>query len=85
MKKFLEKSEDSFKKLWKDWKIYKMSREVSKNFDNITRNFEENFEKMKSKFWRNFLDKKCIKSKLVPSPPLPQTGFHFYAYQSQVI
>ncbi len=31
-------------------KIYKMSKEVLKNFENITRNFEENFEKTKSKF-----------------------------------
>ncbi len=58
MKKFLGKPEDSFQKLWKDRKIYKMSREVSKNFENITKNFEENFEKTKSKFWRNFLEKK---------------------------
>ncbi len=33
-----------------------MSGEVSKNFENIARNFEENFEKTKNKFWRNFLD-----------------------------
>ncbi len=31
-------------------KIYKMSGEVSKNYENITKNFEENFEKPKSKF-----------------------------------
>ncbi len=50
-------------------KIYKMSRKVSKNFENITKYFEENFEKMKSKFWRNFLDKKCIKSNLIRNSP----------------
>ncbi len=38
-----------------------MSREVSKNFENISKNFEESFEKMKNEFWRNFLEKKCIK------------------------
>ncbi len=31
-------------------KIYKMSGEFSKNFENIIRNFEEDFEKTKSKF-----------------------------------
>ncbi len=35
-------------------------KEVLKNFENITRNFQENFEKTKSKFWRNFLDKKNV-------------------------
>ncbi len=44
-----------------------MSREVSKNFENITRSCQENFEKMKSKVWRNFLDKK--KSKLKRNSP----------------
>ncbi len=39
-------------------KIYKMFGIVLKNFENITRNFEENFEKTKRKFWRNFLDQK---------------------------
>ncbi len=39
-------------------KIYELAGEVSKHFENITRNFEENFEKTKSKFWRNILDKK---------------------------
>ncbi len=46
-----------------------MSGEVSKNFENITRNFVENFEKTKSKFWWNFLDKKSIKSKLIQNSP----------------
>ncbi len=46
-----------------------MSGEVSKNFENIIRSCEENFEKMKSKFWRNFCIKKCIKSKLVCNFP----------------
>ncbi len=46
-------------------KIYKMSGEISKNFENIKRNFEENFEKTKNTFLRNFLDKKFIKSKLI--------------------
>ncbi len=31
-------------------KIYKMSGEVSKNFENIMMNFEENCEKAKSNF-----------------------------------
>ncbi len=35
-----------------------MSGEVSRNFENITKNFEENFEKVKNKSGRNFLDKK---------------------------
>ncbi len=35
----------------------------------ITRSLEENFEKTKSKFWRNFLDKKCIKFKLIRNAP----------------
>ncbi len=56
---YLENNEEIF------WEIggliYKMTVEVSKNFENITRNFEENFEKTKSKFWRNFCIKKCIK------------------------
>ncbi len=50
MKKFLGKSEDLFRNCEKIRKIYKMPREVSKNFENIMRNFEENFENMKSKF-----------------------------------
>ncbi len=66
MKKFLGKLDDSFEKISK---ICKMSGEVSKNFENITRNFEENFEKTKSKFWRNFLDKECMKSKLTHNSP----------------
>ncbi len=41
-----------------------MSWEVSKNFENITRNSEENVEKTKSKFWR-----KCIKCKLIRNSP----------------
>ncbi len=49
MKKFLVKK-DFFRNWEKIMKIYKMSVEVSKNFENIKRNFEENFEKMKSKF-----------------------------------
>ncbi len=48
---------------------FMMFEEVLKNFENITRNFEENFEKIKSKFWRNFLDKKGIKSKLIRNSP----------------
>ncbi len=48
-----------------------MSREVSKNFENITRNFEENFEKTKS-------NKKCIKSTFIRHSPLcVKQGFTF--------
>ncbi len=43
MKKFLRKSEDSFRNCKKIRTIYKMSGEVSKNFETIMRNFEENF------------------------------------------
>ncbi len=51
-------------------KIYNMPGEVLKNFENITRNFEENFEKKKkSKFWKIFWIKKCIKSKLIGNSP----------------
>ncbi len=35
-----------------------MSGEVLKNFENITKNFKEDFEKRESKFRRNFQDKK---------------------------
>ncbi len=48
-----------------------MSEEVSKNFLNITRNFEGNFEKMKSNFEEIFWIKKCIKSKLIRNSPFP--------------
>ncbi len=37
-----------------------MFGEVLKNFENITRNFEENFEKTKSKFWKNSLNENSI-------------------------
>ncbi len=47
-----------------------MFKEVSRNFENISRNFEENFENIKSKFWRNFLDKKYMKSKLMRNSPI---------------
>ncbi len=44
---------------------HKMSGEVLINFENITRNFEENFEKRKVNFEEMFWIIKCIKSKLV--------------------
>ncbi len=50
MKKFWGNQNILFRNCEKIRKIYKMSGEVSKNFLNITRNFEENFEKTKSKF-----------------------------------
>ncbi len=47
-----------------------MSGEVSKNFENITRNFEENFEKNKVKFEETFWIKECIKSRLLLNSPI---------------
>ncbi len=46
-----------------------MSGEVSKNFENIMRNSEENFEKLKVNFKEIFRIKKCIKSKLIRNSP----------------
>ncbi len=46
-----------------------MSGEVSKIFENITRNFEEIKKKQKLNF-EIFWIKKCFKSKLLRNPPL---------------
>ncbi len=43
---------------------------VLKNFENITQNFEENFEKTKSKFWI----KKSMMSELMRSSPVAPNG-----------
>ncbi len=69
MKKFLGKLENSFQKLRKDTENLLDVQESFENFKNITRKVEENFEKTKSKFWRNFVDKKYIKSKLIRNTP----------------
>ncbi len=49
MKNFWGNLKILFRNCEKIRKIYKISEEVSKNFENITRNFKENFEKTKSK------------------------------------
>ncbi len=41
-----------------------MSGEVSKNFDDITRNFEENFEKRKVNFNFHATDRELMKPRL---------------------
>ncbi len=45
MKKFLGNRKILLRNCEKIRKIYEISGEVLKNFENITRNFEENFEK----------------------------------------
>ncbi len=50
MKKFWGNLKIFYRNCERTRKIYKTSGEVSKNFENITRNFEENFGKKKVNF-----------------------------------
>ncbi len=55
----LENNEELFGEIGRFFsEVVKWLGEVLNNFENIMRNFEKNFEEPKSKFWRNFLNKK---------------------------